>query len=348
MPRLGKVMPYSGQAAGREEAIENPQALVSRPLFLDQNGEQHPNLQRWEMPLQDVKEGLAVDYQRHRQSDPLVVIGGFHFLQEIGPLPRWFIHDATRDEARDLIRERGLEPLLESLSMNGREPEVMSLLGKGAIHDWFRYSPHVNREESPTQDQSKKAKKKRKASEEERKRPAFKLKARTAHCLRLRKAIDFVLLLESALAYRYRMGKTIARTSRYTELAEGEGDPQFVWDVLWFEPINYVLSVTPNYDHINALMERHDLVQKFTQDCGQQPGALYYILHGAPGKYDTVQAACEFLNSAYPPGFPPHHVMSCPPRHYRSRMKLFDELSAKTAFKRGVEFAPEMGPPSPT
>lgn len=332
MARLQKTLAFAGNAAGREEAIENPLELISRPLYLDQGGQPDPALARWELPANDRDDGLAVDFARHKSADPIVVIGGFQFLYTLGVIPRWLIHDATRTDAEILMRERRLDALLESLSLNGRET-AFDLFGKQSLHEWFQHSPDVDREGN-TQRKGINKSKKTKAQ--------YMIDARSKHCLRLKKAIDLITLIEAALRYRYGTGRTKNRTNRYTGISPEDVYPEIVWDVLWLEPIHYVMSSLPTENHVISIVERQGVADRFQQMTGSGPGALYWILKGAPGKYRNVEAACTICNGIYE-DFPAANVTTVKPREYRDKMRLFQEKT-RIEFKKTVEFAPEMGP----
>lgn len=336
MARFEKLTNYRGQAEGANEALTNPLSLVSRPLYLDEKGLSAPELKRWEFPAEDVEAGTATDYARHKASDALVVLGGFQFLASLGVIPTWLVHDATRSEAADLIKERGLEPLLDSLGLAGREHSG-DLIGKSSIHEWFQYSPEVERE--PSFSRAHRFRSKKSTS-------SFSIEQRLRHPLRLRKAIELVTIIEAGLRYRYSTGRSINRTSHYLGIPNESVTAEAIWDVVWFEPINYVMSVTPVDQHIPSILENQELQDEFKSVSGEGVGALFWAMKGVPGKFRTIDAACQVCNKAYS-DFPPATVTSVAPKDYRGRLKLL-QGKAPTEFKKTVEYAPELGPRSLT
>lgn len=333
MVRLNKLRDFSGEAGGMEEALHNPLSLISRPLYLDSEGLPDPNLQRWEFPTRDVQNGTAQDYARHKKSDAIVVVGGFEFIVELGVIPRWLVDDATRHDAGNLLRERGLVPLLEDLAVKGRE-SGLDLFGKASLHEWFKYSPRVMRDESRLSHLPLHGSKKVTAR--------FLTEQRRRHPIRLRKAIELFTLFEAALRYRFSTGRTINRASNYTGLPSDEIYPEVIWDVLWLEPINYVMSVSPVKEHIPTIMDNARYLEYFRELCGEGAGALYWAMKGVPSKYPTIQAACKVCNEAYGRDFPPSNVTSVPPREFKKRLKEINDKS-KNEYKLTMERAPEMG-----
>lgn len=331
MPRLERISPFSGSAAGYEAALDNPLELVSRDLYLDDLGKPMEGLQRWEMPNKKIGDIRGNVFQRHRSADPLVVIGGFEFLKELGVVASWFANDATRTDAKKLIEQRGWNKTLDGLSAKGREHNVNDLFGKGAINDFLKHSPDVRRDMNTRS----------RADMSRADRANHIIASRTKHVLRLRKAIEFVTLVEAILAYRYSTDRTKRRTRNYTGIDIDHVYPHIVWDVLWFEPVNYTLSYLPNKENFSIVLENAAVMQTFVEDSGQLPEALWWIMNGLPGKHRTVAAAAKAVYSAL--NNAPPHVTTVSPTEYKVRMKLLSEKVSKDR-KLAVESVVEPGP----
>jgi hypothetical protein len=84
------------------------------------------------------------------------------------------------------------------------------------------------------------------------------------------------------------------------------------------------------------------LRDRFVDASKQLPGALYYALKGAPGKYRTISAACEVLNSVYS-GLGRAAPRTVLPFEFDDKMKIFDE-DARLEYQKEMEFLPELGP----
>lgn len=331
MSRLARISPFSGQAAGFDVARSNPLELVSRDLYLGPDGKPIEGLDRWAMPEKKT-EGVKGDvFQRHWKADPLVVIGGFEFLKEIGAIATWLTNDQTRKEAALLIEQRGWVDLLGKLGVQGKEASPTDLFGKAAINDFLKHSPDVRRDASirsrvalsPSQ------------------RATHLVDSRRKHCLRLRKAVEFVTLIEAALRYRYSTDRTKNRTHRYTAIDPEDVYPEVVWDVLWFEPINYTLSFLPNAENFPYVLENEAVVQDFVDRSGQRPETLWWMMKGLPGKHRTVSAAADACHAALGNAKP--IVTTVDPSEYRKRMKLLTQKT-KRETKLGVETIVEPGP----
>lgn len=331
MSRLERIAPFSGKAAGFDAAEDNPLELVSRDLYLDQQGNSLPELDRWQLPSKKIGNTKRADFQRHRSADPLVVIGGFEFLKEIGVIATWLANDATRNDARKLIEQRGWDEHLAPLGVKGKEHDAADLFGKQAINDFLKHSPDVRRD----------ANIRSRANLSPAERAAQVLATRKKHCLRLRKAIEFVTLVEASLRYRYAQDRTKRRTRNYTGLSLDAVYPEIVWDVLWFEPVNYTLSYLPNKENFSYVLENEPVMQKFVADSGQRSEALWWIMNGLPGKYQTVDAAATAVHVAL--GNAPPVVTTIDPRKYKTRMKLLTEKVSRDR-KLGVEMIVEPGP----
>lgn len=324
---------HRGNAGDAEAALKtDPREMVSRPAYLGRDGRPLPNLKRWEMPRQNV-EGCSVrEFRKYIAEQSLFVVGGFQFIVELGLRAQWYNNDATRNDAKILIHERKWGKILEELK--GKENNANDLFGKKAINEFFATCPPVKRGddiEGPAIAQL--------PADAGQRQFAIRLR----HPLRLRKAIEFIIITEAILRYRFSKARTLDRFSRLTGLAPNSAYPEVVWDYLWIEPALYRVSVLTAPEHVVDIMNRHELVTRFTQQSGQLPGALYWILKGAPGKWRTVSAACEVLNSVFSEGMTQAAPMTVLPNEYRSRIGLL-KPRAIPDYQRQPEYIPELGP----
>ena len=337
MSRLAKVKAFSGQAGGASEAIRNPRVLLSRPLYLQPSGKPLPDHERWEWPREGAEETSQKDFKKYGATKNLVVLGGFQFIVEMGLVPSWYCDDQTRREAKKLIKDRNWEDLLEELQ--GKENSSDDLFGQNALHEFFAYSPPVERNEDG--DTRRRAKSKSPAGIGEE-----RLLMRKRHTLRLRKAIEFIVLTEAILAYRFSKHRSLKRFARVTGLPESQAYAEVAWDYLWIEPAFYCISAPPRPEDVKAIMARKELTTRFLEESGQKPGALYFVLKGAPGKHRTIAAACSICNEVYT-GLTKAAPRTILPHEYKERMKVFEEKT-KIDYRAQMEFAPEMGPiPAP-
>jgi hypothetical protein len=89
-------------------------------------------------------------------------------------------------------------------------------------------------------------------------------------------------------------------------------------------------------------MSRPELMTRFREASGQKPGALYWVLKGAPGKWQTISAACDVLNSVYSnlAKAVPTTVL---PREHKSKMGIYQPVGP-SQYLGEMEFLPEIGP----
>ena len=74
--------------------------------------------------------------------------------------------------------------------------------------------------------------------------------------MRLRKAIEFIVLTEAILRYRFKKKRSLRRFSRATGLSADQAYPEIVWDYLWVEPINLCVSSPARNEDLEAIMEQ--------------------------------------------------------------------------------------------
>ncbi len=331
MARLDLVRPFSGQASGREEALVDPRTLISRPIFLQEDGTPLKDRERWQLPSSPVRDTTPDKFRKFVGSKNLFVIGGFQFVVEMGLLPSWYCDEATRRDAKKIIEARKWTPILEDLK--GRENNSDDIFGQTAIHEFFAHSPNVKRDEDgPVRTKSLSPKQ----------TAERRLGIRNKHPLRLRKAIEFLVLTEAILAYRFKTGKSLRRFAFATGLAENGAYPEIVWDYLWIEPVHYCVSAAARTDDVKQIMTRAELVARFRAGSGQDAGALFYTLQGAPGKFRTIAAACDVLNAVYP-GLAKAIPTTVLPDEFGRKMDVF-KLKTSFAYQAGAEYVPELGP----
>ena len=345
MSRLRVVKPFSGDAAGAERALKNPLELISRPIFVAGNDGHHSRYARWEWPREKFNGYSFKDFKEFYATRHLFVIGGFRLIVELGLVPAWYCHKQTRAEARHLIKARKWGDLLADLQ--GKENSEDDLFGQAAIREFLSYSPPVRRWEESDDEEEPEANGQADVAFKDRddvsKFVRRQMAMRRKHCLRLRKAIEFIVLTEAMLRYRFSKGKSLGRFARTTGLSQDRAYPEVVWDYLWIEPAHYCVSAPARHDDIDFIMKREDLIDRFRDASGQARGALYWAIRGVPGKYRTVVAACEVLNAAYA-DLAPATVRSVLPEEYKDKMKILDDEHAKLQYQAEIEFLPELGP----
>ena len=332
MARLAFTTPFSGQAEDAHTALTDPRVLISRPVFLHPNGTPLANAARWALPNMTVDGNKPDSFKDFLAERSLFVIGGFQFIVEMGLKATWYCHDATRHDARRLIHQRGWSNIFTELK--GHENKADDLFGQGSIHEFFQNSPAILPEEDAAVAKPKVLSPKEAG--------AKRLLMRKKHILRLRKAIEFVVLTEAILAYRFKKGYSKNRFYQATKLPTAVLPyPEVVWDYLWFEPAHYCVSTPARSEDIREILNRQELVTRFREASGQRDGALYWTLQGAPGKYKTIAATCTVLNAVYS-GLAQTNVRTALPNEYRQKLKLFDE-KASIAHIADIEFIPELG-----
>lgn len=341
MPRLRIVKALSGEAAGAERALQNPLELMSRPIFLPADGKPLPGHARWEWPKEKINGCHPKDFREFYATKPLFVVGGFQLIVELGLMPAWYCHKQTRAEAKSLIKARKWGKLFASLQ--SKENSGDDLFGQAAIREFLAFSPVVQRwDRDDANDENDAADIAVKTAVDVKRFAQHQVRERRKHCLRLRKAIEFIVLTEAILRYRFSKGKSLRRFARATGLSEHRAYPEVVWDYLWIEPAHYCVSTTARPEDVDIIMGRQDVIERFKDQSGQAGGALYWALKGAPGKYRTISAACEVLNDVYP-GLARASLRTVPPPEYKDKMKILDE-DAKLQYKAEIEFLPELGP----
>jgi hypothetical protein len=347
MTRLRVVKPYSGEAAGAERARVNPLELISRPIFLSDDGKPLPGYPRWQSPKEKIGGCSPKDFREFYATKPLFVVGGFELIVSLGLVPAWYCEKQTRAEAKSLIKSRKWDKLLADLQ--GKENSDDDLFGQAAIREFLTFSPPVQRWDHDEREDLEPTSDGRvdlpvATGLDVKKFAHQQMTMRRKHCLRLRKAIEFIVLTEALLRYRFGRGKSLKRFARATGLSESRAYPEVVWDYLWIEPVHYCVSAPARPEDIEAIIRRHDLIDHFREVSGQAPGALYWAIRGVPGKYRTIAAACEVLNLAYA-GLAAANVRSVLPSEYKDKMKILDDPAAKLQHQAEVELMPELGPP---
>ncbi|HMI20871.1 MAG TPA: hypothetical protein VK533_15150 [Sphingomonas sp.] len=337
MARDAAIQALSGSAGDAAQIRANPLCAVSRPLYLNADGTKMPGLADWQLPVPPGASGDRTVAQAEKRNnvflgtEKLVVLGNFNFLIEAGVVAEWLKDPLTRADGMSLIEERGWRPILTRLA--GKEHHDDDLIGMGALDEFFKNSPKARAGTATGREANR--------SPAERAKAALEMRAK--HPLRLRKAIEIITLAEAALSYRLpRKHDTRARIEAYTRTQGFTAD--MIWDWMWFEPIHYVLSNLPA-DYQSAQIMRDDpLVKRFMNASGQQAGALFYILKGAPAKFETVQAAVAVVNSTLPENFWVNATTVKPDetKSMRQTCKPFSE-PAKREYQQSVEYAPCLG-----
>ncbi|MEM7529670.1 MAG: hypothetical protein AAF416_18705 [Pseudomonadota bacterium] len=309
-------MEFASDARDAETILKNPFAAISRPLVLSETGSPIRTIERYLSG--DLRSLNKEDEVRFKSicNDPMFVIGGYNFIVQAGILSRYLEHDVTRSDAAQLIKGRGWEKAMRPVISRGRDAERRELFGKVGVRNFFKYAP-------PT-DKAFDKKKRRIAHTRE-----FTLGQRINHCIRLRKAIEFILLVESTLSYRFtRKNKAYGRVARFLCIDEERLrsiQPELLacyvtWNFLWIEPVHYLLSTPPREADIDIMMSDREAVADFTRLTKQGPGALYFILHGAVGSFRTVAAAATFVTQKYP-DLHPCFVTTCPAGEYKKLLR---------------------------
>jgi hypothetical protein len=294
---------YSGLAGERPDALINPLALISQTLYMPRADEPTLNLPKWEFPVRD--HPFARDFASLLRTRKAFVLGGTQFLVELGALPAWYRDDDIRKVAHRLIKDRNLATLLNSLG-DGRENST-SLFGKGEISEFFDTLPKIRRKEAKSP------------------RQFTRVELRKRHPLRLRKIIEFIVLTEAVLRWRFANDNSLRRFSDFTQIrAQHPDDALYVWDHFWIEPVFYILYPAPREADIRPILETERIAQKFAVTTGEDPVALYWLLHGVPDKLRNVKAAADACNSYYGNGVIPTQAVTVRPDEFRSRLNRLD------------------------
>lgn len=306
-----------GSAGTVNQILENPLMCISKPLSIYQTGEQNLDFEASFRAGETPKSQLDQALISHVNSDPMFAIGGYKFVVAAGILSRYFEHDATRARASKIIDSRkSWKSTLQYISVKGRDAGIDDLYGKASLRKYFNSAP-------PT-DKPFDAKKRKKINS-----PESLGRQRSNLCIRLRKAIEFIILTEATLAYRFSKGKAYQRVSSFTGIPESTLRKQeeselamlLSWNILWVEPVHYCLSALPRQDDIPYIMGSNDSIETFEKETAQSKGALERILRGAVGRFESVQAANKIVNSFYP-GLTQSNVTTCPPGEYKSRLRI--------------------------
>ena len=214
------------------------------------------------------------------------VIGGTELIRQFGILPGWLRDGDARDEAKALIRNRGWDVLLRSL--RGKENEKgksFSLMGVKDITKYFAaLPPPIDR---PVPEDS-----------DETLSPVNTLRGLT---LRLRKAIELIVLIEVVLKRRFEMKppRSVDRFETVSGLPAAEARAAYVWDHLWIEPILFVVTPTPKRIDVERMVAAEIRSGGFEAATGEGANILYRILYGAPCSRAICEAAADVCNRFY-------------------------------------------------
>ncbi len=274
------------------------------------------------------------------------MVGGLNLVVELGFPADWYNQNDVRGEALDLIKDRGWQPILDSISIPQDRSE--SVIGKETVSNLFRTMPRV----------------KRRIAEETGDRVArdpFVLW--DSHCLRLRKAIEFILLTEVVLRSRLRRGKTQRRYHEYTgvepSISSPERDAERVWDMMWLEPLSFQIENLPRDVDITAILNDTNIVQAFRNESGQgvasdaaeadfrTKGVLHWALKGGCGKFRTIEAAANAATKFHPNGAPSRAV-TLNTADFRDRSKLRERHETPSQYETIFEDVRELGDPTRT
>jgi hypothetical protein len=106
---------------------------------------------------------------------------------------------------------------------------------------------------------------------------------------------------------------------------------------MWIEPLIYVLDPAPRDPDISRIMSRSALVSNFSQEAGQQQGALYWALKGVPGALKTAAAAAKACNSYYGKDRAPTYAIAIAPDKFDAGNSLIDAVASHSHFTKDFE-----------
>ena len=222
---------------------------------------------------------------------PCFAIGGTRLITELAVKPGWFNTDEdVRIRAHKLVRERGWEPLLRMLKGGEHDTKSeLSIMDQATVIEYLTALP-------PPCDRTTGAA----GRKELQKRDGYTGKSRhKALRLRLRKAIEFICLLEAVIAHRVEAGTRLTHFARVSGLPDGVVRPEHVWDHLWIEPMIYVVNPRPRAADIRLIVENEIRTGSFRSKCGQEATILYRLLFGAPCTWSVCVAAAQACNRFY-------------------------------------------------
>lgn len=347
MSRAQKTVKLAGQAGDLSSgALQNPLNLISQPLYLDQDGQSDPDLQRWEMPAVDKEDGAATSFSTHLSKDAIVVIGGYDLFQVINVKPNSLRDNVFRNEAANLMVARGIEPIRDKLkyresSISDLTPEKAgdSLIGKGKISRFFAHSPSTTDSGLTNGGDIGESRAQR----------------RKYHPLRVRRAIDLITTLEVYVEHRLSLKNEgpILRTalSEYMAIDEKDVSGEKLWDWFWLEPVHYVVNLRIPAKQAHMFAQNPGLCAEFKSRVKSNVGfgALYWFFRGVPGKYANVKAACDAHNVVFQGILPKIHPTTIDPEAFDQKIDLFMEGTKASSglpksFREKTEYIPEMCP----
>ena len=363
MPGAEFLKDYRGVAGGWTDvqALEElgPLALISRPVYAPRHHQPDLKLTPFEVPALDSDDrkrksnfsavppaGFEVKIQAADLNIPerndwekrafrtllakkdCFALGGTKLITQFGIRAAWLRHNGRREEVHERIGERKWGPLLRALrGRENEENESLSLIGQRDISDYLSaLPPLVNRKASDNDE----------FEDEDVHQELSAFRRRKFLSLRLRKAIELALSIETVLADRFARTppRSVERFQHVSGLPPEKATASYVWDHLWFEPIIYVVTPRPQPINIQRIAEQEMQSGRFAAETGQDPKILYRILYGAPCSWNVCMAAAGAVNRFYgnrsrttlPKKGPyPAIAATVRPHEYDERRRIIDE-----------------------
>src|SRR5579871_6549582 len=279
-----------GNAAGAREVFSNsPLQLIAHPLYAPRFSDPHLRLEPWQVPVtitEGDNEGIAPfevpipggrpRWARHAFRNMLAqhaefAIANRHVLVDLGIPAAWLRDQTTRDKARKLLELRRWWSLLDFLRY--KENSDRDMIG---LRDISAYHQTLTTKEEADPNSKE---------------------LRVGSTLKLRKAIEFLTIVEVVVRERFWRGNLIERFRRVS-IGGDPNDGSFVWDAMWLEPVIYSISPRPRPGDVNAIVEAAAL-SRFEDKSGQKSAVLFRVLAGAPCTWRTAKAAAELCTEFY-------------------------------------------------
>lgn len=348
MARPQFLLQESGLAADGNIPVNEPLRLISRPLYLPTDQQIKLSERRWKAGWEQIDPN---GYYRAKRGEPALdldtwqlppaaagddhyekllarqkafAVGGTQFVVEMGMIADWFTDDDRRKAAIQLMSDRKWTDLLTRFS--DKEQGLQDIFGKNAVADFLRALPPAkDRGEIQHEEVKKKEKSPRRGTMD-------LMEIWHEHRVRLRKALEFIALVEAIVAWRFSNDKSGNRFRLYLGEPGAELNAQRILDILWIEPLIFSPWPEPREPDVQKIWESQVLRDQFQAQSGESnAGPLYWVLRGAPSKLKTVQAACNVCGAFYGSQAVPTRPVTVPPTEFRQRRNWPEKTASQNA-----------------